>query len=241
MRRFMHFVILAVVTVALGCAHTGATSTDSKTTKDDTVAAKGDASSKDSKEKDRQRILAMKDYTLADLYKYKPETKEIIEKAEGYAVFDTSGVFVVLYVGIAGRGVLIDKSNGEATYMTMARAGTGLGVGYEKSRYIIAFKSKSLLDTFKTVGGDVGASGHVVAKGFGKGAGTGVQKSFDPMVSVYQITDAGLAAEASWGATIFAPDPTLNPKKPSPEPAAASSSSKGQSLKSDASVAKEEP
>jgi hypothetical protein len=135
------------VTAALGCAHAGATSTDSKTTNDDTVAAQGDASSKDSKEQDRQRILAMKDHTLADLYKYKPEAKEIIEKAEGYAVFDTSGVFVVLYVGIAGRGVLIDKSNGEATYMTMARAGTGLGVGYEKSRYIIVFKSKSLLDT----------------------------------------------------------------------------------------------
>jgi len=26
---------------------------------------------------------------------------------------------------------------------------------------------------------------------------------------MYQITDKGLAAEVSWGATVFAPDPTL--------------------------------
>lgn len=244
MRRFMQFAVVAVAAVALGCAHTGATSSDSKTTKVDTdnAAVQGDASSKDSSEQHRQKILAMKDLTLADLYKLKPEAKEVIEKAEGYAVFDASGLFVVLYVGITGRGVLIDNSNAEATYMTMVRAGTGFGVGYEKLRYVMVFKNKSLLDTFKTVGGDVGASGHLVAKGFGKGAGTGVQRSFDPMLSVYQISDAGLAAEASWGATVFAPDPTLNPKKPSPEPAADSNSATGQQpLKSDASLAKEGP
>jgi lipid-binding SYLF domain-containing protein len=240
MRRFIQFAIVAIAAVALGCAHTGAASSDSKTTKADTDAAavQGVDSSKDSKDKDRQRILSMKDRTLEDLYKIKPDVKEVIEKAEGYAVFDASGVFVLLYVGIAGRGVLIDNSNGEATYMTMARAGTGLGVGYEKARYVIAFKNKSLLDTFKTVGADVGASGHLVAKGFGKGAGAGVQRSFDPMLSVYQITDAGLAAEASWGATVFAPDPILNPKKP-PEPA--DSTKEQQPVKIDPSKAQEEP
>jgi lipid-binding SYLF domain-containing protein len=229
-RRFIQFAVVAVAAAALGCAHTGATSSDSKTTKvdKDTAAVQGEASSKDSNEQHRQKILALKDLTLSDLYKLKPEAREVIEKAEGYAVFDASGLFVVLYVGITGRGVLIDNSNAEATYMTMVRAGTGLGVGYEKLRYVIVFKNKSLLDTFKTVGGDVGASGHLVAKGFGKGAGTGVQRSFDPMLSVYQISDAGLAAEASWGATVFAPDPTLNPKMPSPEPAAASNSATGQ-------------
>jgi len=85
----------------------------------------------------------MKDLTLADLYKLKPETKEVVEKSEGYAVFDATGVYVVLYVGIAGRGVLIDNSNGEATYMTMARAGTGPGVGYQKFRSVIVFKNKT--------------------------------------------------------------------------------------------------
>lgn len=32
--------------------------------------------------------------------------------------------------------------------------------------------------------------------------------------ALYQITDHGLAAEVSWSATVFAPDPTLNEAKP---------------------------
>jgi lipid-binding SYLF domain-containing protein len=219
MKRFMQFAVLTIMVATLGCAHSGATKADVKTAQDEAAAA---AEKKDeaAKEQDRQKILAMKDLTLADLYKLKPDAKEVIEKAEGYAVFDATGVFVVLYVGIAGRGVLIDNSNNEATYMTMARAGTGPGIGYHKFRSIIVFKNKTLLDTFKTVGGDIGASGHLVVKGFGKGGGVGGEMSFDPMLSVYQITDHGLAAEASWGGTVFAPDPLLNPKKPSPEPVA---------------------
>ncbi len=238
MGRFVQFAVLVIMVAAFGCAHSGATTSDGRTTKADTdpaavtgdtasdsktakdesvaATADGDDSSEASNEQNRQKILAMKDLTLADLYKKKPEAKEVIEKAEGYAVFDATGVFVVLYVGIAGRGVLIDNSNHEATYMTMARAGTGPGIGYHKFRSIIVFKNKTLLDTFKTVGGDIGASGHLVVKGFGKGGGAGAEMSFDPMLSVYQITDHGIAAEASWGATVFAPDPFLNPKTPSP-------------------------
>jgi len=222
MRPWIPFAIIAAAVIATGCAHTGATTAESTTSKVDTApaAAQGDASSKASKEQDRQKIRDMKDLTLAELYKLKPEAKEVIEKAEGYAVFDATGVFVVLYVGIAGRGVLTDNANGEATYMTMARAGTGPGVGYQKFRSVIVFKNRTLLDTFKTVGGDIGASGHLVVKGFGMGGGAGGELSFNPMLSVYQITDHGLAAEASWGATAFAPDPFLNSEKPSPSPAA---------------------
>ena len=235
MIRFLPFLIIVFVTSLLGCAHSGTTTADSKTAqveataiavKNDSatqaakdsktaqveataVAAKGDASSQDSKEQHRQKILAMKDRTLADLYKRKPEAKEVIEKAEGYAVFDATGLFAVFYIGIAGRGVLIDNANGGTTYMTMARAGTGPGLGYERFRAVIAFKNRKLFDTFKTVGGDIGASGHLVAKGFDMGGGVGGEKSFNPMLSIYQITDKGLAAEVSWGATVFAPDPTL--------------------------------
>jgi len=219
MKRFVLLTIIAFVASALGCAHSSATTAADKTNPaDSTVSAadtkapanNGDAAAQESKGQDRQKILAMKDLTLAELYKLKPETKEIIEKAEGYAVFDATGVYVVLYVGIAGRGVVIDKSNGVATYMTMGRAGTGPGVGYEKFRSILVFKDRKLMDTFKTFGGDIGASGHLVVKGFDKGGTAGGEMSFDPMLSVYQITTQGLAAEASWGATVFAPDTTLN-------------------------------
>jgi lipid-binding SYLF domain-containing protein len=216
--QFIQLSILVILAAVFGCAHPGATNVDVKRAQ---VESGTDEKKKDeaAKDQDRQKILNMKDLTLADLYKLKPQARELIEKSEGYAVFDATGLFVVLYVGITGRGVLIDRSNGQATYMTMARAGTGPGAGYERFRLVIAFKSRKVLDQFKKVGGDVGASGHLVAKGFDMGGSVGAQVSFDPELSVYQITDAGLAAEASWGATAFVPDASLNEVAPSPSKA----------------------
>jgi len=72
--------MIAAAVIAASCAHIGATTADSNTSRVDTApaAAQGDASDQASKEQDRQKILAMKDLTLADLYKPKPETKEVV-------------------------------------------------------------------------------------------------------------------------------------------------------------------
>src|SRR3982750_1528259 len=51
-------------------------------------------------------ILTMRDKTLDELYAQKPETREEVKKAIGYAVFDSSQINVVLFVGHRGTGVL---------------------------------------------------------------------------------------------------------------------------------------
>ena len=56
------------------------------------------ASEKVSAPDQRDSILKMRDQTLAELYKTKPEAKEKIDKAPGYAVFSTYGLTVV-FVG----------------------------------------------------------------------------------------------------------------------------------------------
>jgi lipid-binding SYLF domain-containing protein len=155
-------------------------------------------------------ILAMKDRTLEDLYKEKPETREQIANAVGYAVFDATGVYLLLYVAQEGAGVLIDKSDAKPTYMTLLRAGTGPGVGYQSFRLVLVFKTKGLMDQFKKVGADVGASGAFTIKGGGYGTNISGETSFNPDLSVYQITDKGIALQANWGATAFLPDEKLN-------------------------------
>jgi lipid-binding SYLF domain-containing protein len=158
------------------------------------------------KQQRRMDILAMKDRTLADLYKLKPEARMEINKAAGYGVFDVAGAFIVLLVTEHGAGVLIDNSTGKPTYVTMTRLGTGPGVGYEKFRSVIVFKSKKILDLFKSAGADVEASGHLVLKDGTDGGALGAETSFNPDLSVYQFTDFGFAAEASWGGVAFLPD-----------------------------------
>jgi lipid-binding SYLF domain-containing protein len=151
----------------------------------------------------------MKDRTLADLYKLKPDARMEINKAPGYGVFDVEGAFIVLLVTEHGAGVLIDNSTGQPTYMTMTRLGTGPGVGFEKFRSVVVFKNKKVLDLFKSAGADVEASGHLMLKDGTDGGILGAQASFNPELAVYQITDFGLAAEASWGGVAFLPDWSL--------------------------------
>ena len=157
----------------------------------------------------------MRDATLKRLYKAKPATRNEIAKAEGYAVFDSNQANVILLVAGTGSGVLVDNATGQPTFMKMHRLGTGPGIGFKKYKQILVFKSRKVLDTFKTVGADVTASGDatfkVSAHGDGKVMDTAV--SFDPMISVYQVTDKGILLQANWGGMAYLPNSDLNDTK----------------------------
>ena len=164
------------------------------------IAAADDAAKAEEK---RQAILKMRDATLERLYKEKPESKEMVEKSPGYAVFDATGVNLVLYVGGKGSGVMMDKSSDKPVYMSMVRAGTGPGLGYKEFKQVIVFKNKKAMDLFQTAGVDVGASfdfGKVLAKG----------QSFHPDFALYTITEKGFTVQANWGGTKYFKDASLN-------------------------------
>lgn len=151
----------------------------------------------------RAAILKMRDAALERLYKEKPESQGVVEKSPGYAVFDATGVNLVLYVGGKGAGVLVDKSSDKPTYMSMVRAGTGPGIGYKEFKQVIVFKNRKAMDLFQTTGVDVGASfdfGKVLAKG----------QSFHPDFALYTITDKGFTVQANWGGTKYFKDAELN-------------------------------
>jgi lipid-binding SYLF domain-containing protein len=154
-------------------------------------------------EERRQQILEMRDATLERLFKEQPGSKAVVDQGAGYAVFDATGVNVVLYVGGKGAGVLVDKSTGKPTYMSMVRAGTGPGLGYKEFKQVIVFKTKKAMELFQTTGVDVGASFD-----FGKVLGKG--QSFHPDFALYTITEKGFTVQANWGGTKYFKDASLN-------------------------------
>lgn len=162
--------------------------------------------------KQRAEIIAMRDDTMKRLYKLKPSVRNEIAKAEGYAVFNANQANVVLLVAGTGQGVLMDNANNQPTFMKMHRLGTGPGLGFKKYKQVLVFKSRKVLDTFKTVGADVTASGDATIKltehQDGKGLDGAV--SFDPMISVYQLTDRGVLLQANWGGMAYLPNKDLN-------------------------------
>jgi lipid-binding SYLF domain-containing protein len=162
-------------------------------------------------DKKRATLRKLRDDSLADFYATKPEIKEEVEKAVGYAVFDASQVNIVLFVGGLGGGMLVENGTGKETFMKMTRVGTGPGLGFKSFRQLMVFKDRSLFDTFRSVGADVGASADATMKIGDKGVAIAPNVSFNPLLSIYQITDRGALLQANWGGVAYLPDRDLNP------------------------------
>ena len=122
------------------------------------LPASGIAAEEDAKASKREAILKMRDATIERLRKEQPDSQAALDKAPGYAVFDATGVNLVLYVGGKGAGVLMDSKTGKPTYMSMVRAGTGPGLGYKEFKQVIVFKTPKAMDLFLSAGVDVGSS-----------------------------------------------------------------------------------
>ena len=156
-------------------------------------------------QKERDTLLGMAKAGLDQLYAQDPKARAAVEGAVGYGVFDMSSVNVVLVVGARGKGVIVDNASRRPTYMRAARAGTGPGVGYQDLYQIFVFKSREAMEQFKLggkAGADVGAS---------VTAGTDAQQiSFNPYITVYQVSQSGFAVQANWGGTGYFVDQDLN-------------------------------
>lgn len=177
---------------------------------DDPSASSTSKLSPAERDKARADIRALRERTLADLYRRRPATRAEIEKAAGYAVIGASGLNVVLLVGAQGAGVVVDRRSGQETFVRMLRAGTGPGLGYMDYRFVLVFKSATALDQFLKLGADVSAQGNVTVKPSGSGESTDTMTSFTPGVSVYQLMDKGVNVQANWGGTKYYRDPDLN-------------------------------
>jgi lipid-binding SYLF domain-containing protein len=160
--------------------------------------------SAEEKEAERKARIALATDGLQKLYKLQPEARKVIEKAPGYAVFDISAIYAILFVGQKGKGVLFDNASGKPTYMLSTRAGTGPGIGKQRVYQIFVFKTKGAMDQFMLAGG----TGGDLSGSYSTGKG-GVVRSFNPSIDVYQVPESGLALQASWGGTIYSVDPQL--------------------------------
>lgn len=153
----------------------------------------------------REQVHSMSATALEKLYADNPQAKAEIESAAGYGVFDITSINAVLVVGASGPGVIVDNKTGQQTFMRAVRAGTGPGIGYQHLYQIFVFKNTAALAQFKignAAGGDVSAS--VTAGTAGK------QYSFNPFITVYQVSEKGFAIQANWGGTGYVLDPNLN-------------------------------
>lgn len=168
------------------------------------------APTKDQVEQQRADIRKMADTTLERLYATQPSAKEAVKNAAGYAVFSNFGMKILFAGGGSGKGLAINNSNKNETFMKMIEVQAGFGMGIKKFRLIWVFEYQSDFNEFINSGWEFGGQATVAAQSGGEGAALAGAMSIKPGVWLYQLTDDGLAVELTAKGTKYYKDQNLN-------------------------------
>ncbi|MEX2366504.1 MAG: YSC84-related protein [Pseudohongiellaceae bacterium] len=178
--------ILLVISVLAACANTGST-----------VAEK------------RSHVQEMKQQALTELYRLKPDVRSQISDAAGYGVFSNANVNLIFASIGGGYGIVTDNASGQDTYMKMGELGVGLGAGVKDFRIVMVFHTREALNRFEEYGLALSAQADAAAKASDQGAAVGGEANIDN-ITVYQMTQTGLALQATVKGTRFWRDTELN-------------------------------
>ncbi|WP_271273148.1 lipid-binding SYLF domain-containing protein [Aliamphritea hakodatensis] len=179
------YILLGCFVMAVaGCSATGTTSADK-----------------------RASIERMHDRVLQDIYAVSPQARSHVASSPGYAVFSNAQINLFFLAGGGGHGVA--KSGGRRVYMKMGEVGFGLGLGVKDFRALFVFHSASAYRDFVDKGlifsGEADAAAKAADSGGQIGGGIPVGN-----MTLYQITESGLALQATLKGTKFWRDSELN-------------------------------
>jgi len=188
--------LLSVVAIALGSTLA--------------LVPSAEAADANKKAEAQQAIRKESQATLSKLYAAKPGAKAAIQKAAGYAAFDNFGMNLLVISTGSGKGVVVDNATKKETFMKMVSAGVGLGLGAKDFRVVFVFENKAAIDNFINSGWDADAHAEATAKASQKGGAYEGAISVAPGVWVYQLTETGLALQATLQGTKYYKNDDLN-------------------------------
>lgn len=154
-------------------------------------------------EEDRQDIREMRSEVLVELYQNNAEAEALIADAEGYAVFNNGGVNLIFLSAGSGKGVAHDNKSSKDVFMRMATGGIGIGLGIKDYRAVIIFHKRAMFDQFVDKGWDFSGQADAAAKIDDKGGEANAADSVVSGVTVYQMTEKGLALQATLQGTKY--------------------------------------
>lgn len=157
----------------------------------------------------RAHILKMRDQALNDLFRVKPYARSIVQDSPGYAVFSNANVNVLFASFSGGYGVVTNNSTGKRTYMKMGEIGLGLGLGVKDFRAVFVFHKRATMEKFISHGWQFGGHVDAAAKTSDQGHAFGAELLVDD-ITIYQLTKAGFALQATLKGTKYWRDRSLN-------------------------------
>jgi lipid-binding SYLF domain-containing protein len=166
----------------------------------------------DSLEEKRNVVRKNRDEILAKLYATRPEAKRKIQDAAGYGAFNNKNLNLFLLSSGSGYGLVVDKG-GKETFMSMGSLGGGLGMGGKDLSVVFIFKSADVMNKFVESGWQFGGEADATAKAGEAGAAASKEAGVDTganLFEIYQMTDAGVALQATVAGTKYWKNKDLN-------------------------------
>jgi lipid-binding SYLF domain-containing protein len=167
----------------------------------------------DNAEEKRAAVRKDRDEILAKLYTTNPEAKEKIQKAVGYGTFNNKNLNLFFLSSGHGYGMVTDKG-GKETFMAMGSLGGGLGLGAKDLSVVFIFKNADVMKKFIETGWQFGGEADATAKAGDTGAAASKEAAADTganVFEIYQMTDTGVALQATVAGTKYWKDKDLNP------------------------------
>lgn len=163
----------------------------------------------DTPEEQRAAINKMNNDVIAAVEKESPGAMKIIKSAPGYATFSNSQVNLIFVAAGGGYGVVNNAKTGTKTYMDMYEGGIGLGLGAKDFRAVFVFTTEESMTKFVNDGWAFGGEADAAAKAGDKGGQASGGAVIGDII-VYQLTENGLALQATLKGTKYSKNDELN-------------------------------
>jgi lipid-binding SYLF domain-containing protein len=152
----------------------------------------------------------MRSDTLDALFAEKPEARDEVENSHAVAVFTSVGLNLFLLSTARGGGIVRETGTGKETFMRMFSVGGGFGMGVKDFRVIFIFHTKTVYENFLNSGWDFSGQADAAAKTGEKGASEEGAATVIDGVTLYQLTESGLALQVTLQGTKYYLDKDLN-------------------------------
>ena len=166
--------------------------------------------SKSDKEQQQNSVRDMTNKTLAHLYAKHPAAKDAVAKAAGYAVFSDFGFKVWTLGGARGKGVAVNNTTKQETFMEMLEFQPGMGLGASKFRTVFIFETLEAFNSFVNSGWEAGANVMAAAKTKTEGGALAGAVTVSKGVKMFQLNDEGAIVGVSLTAAKYYKDKELN-------------------------------
>ncbi|MBL7215190.1 MAG: hypothetical protein ISS71_05885 [Phycisphaerae bacterium] len=174
------------------------------------VSGCGPSSKKYTLSERRQIINDMANETLQRLYREEASAKQQVADAAGYGVFSNANVNVIFVSGGGGYGVVVNNRTGNKSYMKMGLGGVGLGIGVKDYRQVLIIRDENTLRNFVDKGWEFGGHADAAAKAGEQGGEVSGEGDINDDITVYSMTEAGLALQATVTGSKYWKDDELN-------------------------------